>query len=129
MKRLYAKGHAILIKVKSLVAESVTPGGIVIADTRTPEQKNHAQSIGVVLDMGEDCYNDKAAPWCKIGDEVYFTNNASRAVFDTNMWGDDDIKDSVPPSLRMVRDLDIMGVFENDEVVVSKLELPKKQRG
>lgn len=126
MKRLYAEGHAILIKVKALVEDKVTKGGIILKDNYTAEQKNHAQHIGTILDMGHDCYNDKTRPWCKIGDEVYFTNNASRAIYDDGMWGTDDIKEHVPPSLRLVSDLDILGVYRDDQEILSQLKNQKR---
>jgi|TARA_R110000824_G_scaffold10331_4_gene45767 co-chaperonin GroES (HSP10) len=65
------KGWRMLIGIPEV--EEKTAGGLLKADvTKDIEQVSNV--IGLVLDMGDQCYNDKERfgeePWCKKGDFV-----------------------------------------------------------
>lgn len=65
------KGWRILIAIPEV--EEKTAGGIIKADV-TKQVEQTSTVIGLVLAMGDQCYNDEArfgsAPWCKEGDFV-----------------------------------------------------------
>jgi len=65
------KGWRILIAIPTV--EEKTAGGIIKADT-TRDLEQSSTVTGLVLAMGDQCYNDKErfgdTPWCKVGDFV-----------------------------------------------------------
>ena len=65
------KGWRILIAIPEV--EERTAGGIIKADT-TKQIEQTSTVIGLVLAMGDQCYNDEdrfgPEPWCKEGDFV-----------------------------------------------------------
>ena len=65
------KGWRMLIALPEV--EAVTKGGIIKADS-TKHIEQTSTVTGMILAMGEQCYNDKErfgeTPWCKVGDFV-----------------------------------------------------------
>lgn len=65
------KGWRILIAIPDV--EEVTEGGIIKADS-TKQLEQVSTVLGLVLKMGDQCYNDKErfgdTPWCQEGDFV-----------------------------------------------------------
>ena len=65
------KGWRMLIAIPEV--ESVTSGGIIKADS-TKHIEQTSSVVGLILSMGDQCYNDKErfgdTPWCKEGDFV-----------------------------------------------------------
>lgn len=98
-------GHRLLVVVKSL--EEVTQGGIVIPKTQEFNRQRYSQEEGTVIAMGSQCYKEvgDGAPWCKVGDKVFM--NRHSGVFHTD--------EETGDIYRVVNDLDIMAVIEDEE--------------
>ena len=76
-------GPRLLIKIKSLDEKLGEDTKIVLPDD-VYRAETFNVTIGVVVKMGLDCYNDvfqrsvgAKEPWCKVGDEVMFRSHAS----------------------------------------------------
>lgn len=71
-------GYRLLIALPQ-IEETFDGLGIVKAE-RTLYEEKLMTVVGVVLDMGDQCYADKDrftnGPWCKIGDYVVFRANS-----------------------------------------------------
>ena len=94
-------GHRVLIKPEK-VAE-VSKGGIVIARPAI-EKEQLAQVMGVVLAVGEDCWQEYKLPWCKVGDRVLYQRYAGMRVPDGRGGFRDDMV--------LLNDLDITAIAE-----------------
>lgn len=71
------KGYRMLIAMP--VVEEKTQGGVYRPDQERSREET-ASIVGQVVDMGPDCYHDKAkfpnGPWCELGDWVLFRSYA-----------------------------------------------------
>ena len=60
-----------------------TKGGLMLAET-TLEKQQVASQVGLVMDMGPDCYKDKErysdGPWCKVNDWIMFARYAGSRI-------------------------------------------------
>ena len=54
------------IRVKSSIIHTLA------TERYTEEDLKEGAEKGTVVAMGADCYTDKAAPWCAVGDVVYY---------------------------------------------------------
>ena len=63
-------GHRVLVLPEQV--DEVTESGIVLMTASQKEREALAQMYGLVVAMGNTCYNDQPAPWCKVGDRVSF---------------------------------------------------------
>lgn len=79
--------------------EEKSEGGIIINIGNDLKREELAQINGVVVDMGNTCYHDQPAPWCKTGDTIMFGKYSG--LFYT---GDDEKK------YRIINDLDVVAV-------------------
>ena len=88
--KLKACGHHILVKVDTDLAlkeyeKSLKPGEILKGNEIVtasgmflrksdfkPDAEMHGTNTGVVIQIGEEAYDNKPAPWCKVGDRVLF---------------------------------------------------------
>jgi co-chaperonin GroES (HSP10) len=77
--------------------EEVSKGGIVLARAETDREQKSAV-IGTVLDVGDDCWYDKASKWAKKGDRVMIAKFGGAAI--------DEL-------LRFVNDEDILGIVND----------------
>jgi co-chaperonin GroES (HSP10) len=70
-------GYHILVALPN-VEETFGESGLIKAE-KTVREEYILSTIGLVLDMGDQAYNDKdrfsAGPWCKTGDYVMFRAN------------------------------------------------------
>lgn len=95
-------GYHILIALPN-VDETFGESGLVKAE-KTVREEYILSTIGLVLDMGEQAYNDKdrfsSGPWCKPGDYVMFrANTGTRFKIGTQeyrLMNDDSIQAIVP---------------------------------
>ncbi len=101
----------VLLKVE-LPPEKKTSGGIIIAEKETTDQKVHMQYKGKIVRMGPLVMDDAAI---QLGSEVYFRVNGARAIHDEGWYGSNDLADHTPPTLRLIDDRDIIGIFEEIE--------------
>ena len=98
-------GNRILLKPIEIQEKS--SGGIILATESLKEREQMANTTGVVIDMGDDCYSDERAPWCKIGDKITFAKYAGLMYLgrDGNAY-------------RMINDKDVTAYLDADMDVV-----------
>ena len=94
-------GWRVLIKPKEVLEKS--KGGIILSTEKTKEREQMANTTGVVIAMGSQCYGDEPAPWCAVGDKVIFAKYAGLLY-----------KGKDGESYRMVNDKDITGTLDAD---------------
>jgi len=98
-------GHRVLIKPDKI--EEVSKGGIIIAKPAV-EKEQLGQVTGVVLALGNDCWREYDAPWCKVGDKVLYQRYAGMRIPDAESEG------GFRPDMVLLNDLDITGVVTNE---------------
>ena len=106
-------GHRILLLPRE-IAEKTT-SGIIIATDSMREREQMSNTTGVVMSMGDSCYNDMSTPWCKVGDKVAFAKYAGLLY-----QGKDGVK------YRMVNDGDITAVLDSDVELIDPYLVTKK---
>ena len=62
-----ATGHRILLK--PFEVEKKTASGIVLVD-KTVNAEEQVAVMAIVIEIGNDCWNDKASDFCQVGDKV-----------------------------------------------------------
>ena len=95
------KGWRILIKPKEIPRFS--KGGIQLGTNETSEREQMANTTGIVIAMGDQCYEKMTNSWCKEGDKVIFAKYAGLLYV-----GRDGL------AYRLVNDDDITGTLEDD---------------
>jgi chaperonin GroES len=98
-------GNRILLKPIEIQTKSA--GGIIMATESLKEREQMANTTGTVVAMGDDCYSDEKAPWCKVGDKIIFAKYAGLMYLgrDGNAY-------------RMINDKDVTGYLDKDMDVV-----------
>jgi chaperonin GroES len=94
-------GWRVLIKPQEV--KEVSQGGIILTTEKSKEREQMANTTGIVIAMGDQCYADEPTPWCKVGDKVIFAKYAGLLYLG---------KDGA--SYRMVNDKDITGTLDGD---------------
>jgi co-chaperonin GroES (HSP10) len=94
-------GHRILIKPQEV--KEVSQGGIILTTEISKEREQMGNTTGIVIAMGDTCYDDVPTPWCKVGDKVIFAKYAGLLYRG---------KDSL--HYRMINDKDITGTLDSD---------------
>ena len=94
-------GWRVLVKPKEVAEKS--KGGIILTTETNKEREQMANTTGIVIAMGDQCYNDVPNPWCKVSDKVIFAKYAG--LLYRGKDGD---------SYRMINDKDVTGVLEAD---------------
>lgn len=98
-------GWRVLIKPQEV--KEVSKGGIILTTEKSKEREQMANTTGIVVAMGGQCYADEPAPWCQVGDKVIFAKYAGLLYLG---------KDG--NSYRMVNDKDITGTLDADVTLV-----------
>jgi co-chaperonin GroES (HSP10) len=75
-----ATGYRLLVKPKEI--EKKTESGLIINYGRNEELERDSMTIGVVADVGPDCWNKYEKPWCQIGDKIHWARWAGKKVVD-----------------------------------------------
>ena len=94
-------GWRILILPREI--EEKSSGGIILGTETNREREQMANTTGVVIAMGGECYKDTQTEWCKLGDKVSFAKYAG--LLYTGKDG---------KQYRMVNDEDITGTLDQD---------------
>jgi co-chaperonin GroES (HSP10) len=81
--------------------------GIILATEETSAREQMANTSGVVVAMGDECYEDYPKPWCAVGDKIVFAKYAGL------MYLGRDGK-----QYRMINDLDVTGCLDADVDIV-----------
>lgn len=71
---IHPSGHRILILPREL--EEKTQSGIILSTSSQKEREDMSNTTGIVIEMGEGCYEEDSHPWCKVGDKVVFAKYA-----------------------------------------------------
>ena len=99
-------GYRILIRPKGPVSK--TKGGIYLPD-KNQDTQAYLNSVGQVIAMGPECYSDRKAPWCKVGDWVLFGRYAGARISVQNV------------KMVIVNDDEIIASLESSEVVSQQI--------
>ena len=94
-------GWRVLIKPQEV--KEVSQGGIILSTDKGKEREQMANTTGIVIAMGAECYADEPSPWCKVGDKVIFAKYAGLLY-----------KGRDGKEYRMINDKDITGTLDAD---------------
>ena len=94
-------GWRILVKPKEV--KEVSEGGIILTTQVNKEREQMANTTGVVIAMGNECYADESAPWCTEGDKIIFAKYAGLLY-----RGKDGLE------YRLINDKDVTGTLDAD---------------
>ena len=100
---IHPVGHRVLVLPKEV--ERKTSSGILLVD-KVVMMEEMAQTQGVIVAVGDTCWDDQPAPWAKVGDLVMFGKYAG-VVYE----GNDGVK------YRVLNDKDIVAVLDEKEKV------------
>ncbi len=92
-------GHRVLVLPD--VIETTTKSGIITTTATQEFREQLAQVDGIVVAMGNTCYDRQPTPWCKVGDRIIF-GKYSGIIREGN-----DGK-----SYRIINDEDVVGTVE-----------------
>ena len=84
-----------------------TSSGIIIATEETSDREQLANTSGIVVAMGAECFEDSPSAWCQVGDKIVFAKYAGL------MYLGKDGK-----QYRMINDRDMTGLLDPDMDVV-----------
>lgn len=98
---IYPCGPRILVLPEEI--EKKSEGGIVIVTDATEKMEALAQTAGLVIAMGDTCYADQPAPWCKVGDRVTFAKYSGLLN-----------KGKDGKKYRVISDLDIVSIIDEE---------------
>lgn len=98
-------GWRILVLPREI--QEKTASGILLNTDSGRDRESMANTTGVVVAMGDQCFEDLGTPWCKVGDKIIFAKYAGLLYL-----GKDGKK------YRMINDKDVTGVLEADVELV-----------
>lgn len=95
------------ILVLPTTIENKTASGIILSTATENDRERMAATTGTVVDVGEDAYWDKKAPWCKVGDKVTFAKYAGllykgREGIEYRVMKDEDVTSVLDPDINIV---------------------------
>ena len=98
-------GHRILVLPREVVEK--TESGIILNTEGQREREQMSNTTGVVVAMGNTCYDDMAEPWCKVGDKVAFAKYSGllytgRDGLKYRMFNDGDITATLDADIELV---------------------------
>ena len=98
-------GHRILILPRDIAEK--TASGIILATEQGREREQMSNTTGIVISMGESCYEEAEKPWCAVGDKIAFAKYAGLLYIG---------KDS--KKYRIINDTDVTAVLDSDVELV-----------
>lgn len=98
-------GWRILVLPREI--EETTESGIIINTESNRERESMANTTGIVIEMGDECYSDMLSPWCKLGDKIIFAKYAGLMYL-----GKDGKR------YRVINDKDVTGTLDEDVELV-----------
>jgi co-chaperonin GroES (HSP10) len=87
--------------------QQTSASGIIIATEETSAREQMANTTGVVIAMGDQCFDDEVTPWCAVGDKVIFAKYAGLLYLGRD-----------GKQYRMINDKDVTGYLDADVDVV-----------
>ncbi len=98
-------GWRVLILPREIL--EMSSGGIVVVTEASKEREQMANTTGIVIDLGDECFSGKPSPWCKVGDKIIFGKYAGLLY-----------KGKDGRTYRMINDDDITGVLDAEVELV-----------
>ena len=98
--------YRVLIRPRGVIEK--TKGGIYLTDSNK-ETQSYLNSVGQVIAMGPECYSDRKAPWCKVGDWVVFGRYAGAKVSVQKV------------KIVIINDDEVLATLDNPEVISQQL--------
>jgi co-chaperonin GroES (HSP10) len=95
------KGWRILVKPQEVLEKSA--GGILLSTEKGREREQMANTTGIVLAMGEECFAKMDSRWCDVGDKIVFAKYAGLLY-----KGRDGVQ------VRIINDTDVTGTLDAD---------------
>lgn len=95
------------ILVLPIEVQQTSASGIILATDSLKEREQMANTTGVVVAMGDECYDDEAKPWCAVGDKIIFAKYAGLLYLGRD-----------GKSYRMINDKDVTGYLDADMEIV-----------
>ena len=94
-------GWRVLVKPQEI--KEVSESGIVLTTGSFKDREQMVNTTELVVAMGDQCYADEPAPWCKVGDKIIFAKYAGLLYLgkDGNQY-------------RMINDKDVTGTLDAD---------------
>ena len=108
-------GHRILVLPREIVEK--TESGIILSTDGQREREQMSNTTGVVVAMGDTCYNDMPIAWCSVGDKVAFAKYSGLLY-----TGKDGLK------YRMFNDGDITATLDSDIELVDPFLVTRKHQ-
>ena len=90
------------VLIRPMEITKVSKGGIILQTEETSEREQMANTTGIVIAMGDECFQDTSR-WCEVGDKVIFAKYAGLLYTG---------KDGV--SYRLINDEDITAKLDSD---------------
>jgi co-chaperonin GroES (HSP10) len=102
---IWPAGWRVLIKPKEV--KEVSKGGIILATEGTKEREQMANTTGIVIAMGDQCYEKMSKPWCVVGSKVIFAKYSGllykgKDGIDYRLINDDDITGTLDADVDLV---------------------------
>jgi len=94
-------GWRILVKPKEIIEK--TASGIIVTTEQNKDREQMANTTGIVIAMGDQCFADEPSAWCAVGDKVIFAKYAGLLY-----TGGDGVQ------YRMINDKDIVGTLDQE---------------
>ena len=91
------------ILIRPMEITKVSKGGIILGSDENTEREQMANTTGVIVAMGDECFKSTHSRWCEVGDKVTFAKYAG--LLYTGRDG---------ASYRMVNDEDITAKLDGD---------------
>lgn len=110
---IHPVGWRILVLPREI--EEKTQSGIIINTETNKEREQMANTTGVVIEMGEQCFDDMGQKWCEVGDKIIFAKYAGLLYL-----GKDGKK------YRVINDKDVTGTLDADVDLVDPYLVTKK---
>lgn len=98
---IHPVGPRILVQPEEI--ETKSEGGIILNTATTEKMEGLAQTFGVVIELGDTCYNDQPAPWCNVGDRITFAKYSG--LMNTGKDG---------KKYRVISDLDVVSIIDKE---------------
>ena len=104
------------ILILPMEIEETTASGIIINTESNKEREQLANTTGIVIAMGEECFQDTSTDWCSVGDKIIFAKYAGL------IYAGKDGK-----RYRLINDKDVTGTLDADVDLVDPFLVTKNK--
>lgn len=110
---IHPVGWRILVLPRDI--EEKTASGIIINTDSNKEREQMSNTTGIVVEMGDQCFEDMGEQWCFVGDKIIFAKYAGLLY-----QGKDGKR------YRIINDKDVTGTLDVDVDLVDPYLITKK---